>query len=852
MRRWAFLTLFCIALGLFIFDIDDTVIAQETVSSYMLADLQYEVYPTFSRILFASNEKIDYVTYELEDPYRIVIDLIGVVFCELEEHAEYDEGQIRSVDIMKTPYAQHPKGLDEFYYAVDYIMITPAARLPYTVSSSEDSRVLAIDIGDKSVPQLRVSMVSLLTEADIAAEPSEYIEEPEKEAVVEKPPKALEGSLPPGKEIPYMSEHYIIDNIQWEPMDEASLLVISANNDIGFLLTQKYKPELNIILKPKHAVFTDLEEELEINGRYIKSLRIVKDKTIKTPSDLDRYFYPVRYIILELTQKRPFDFYSSEDGTISIFEVYSPKSKKAIEAVRAGMDLPRPAARDREFVTRRELLKELKKDIKREGLLKEDKIEWLKEEEIERRKLDATQMAEYIGKEVLKDLFVRGKGILSLSEAQSTAIKNSPQAATTKEEIKLAKLKKREAFRALFPQVKLKATHTTGDVLGVDFIEEVYGVQGEQAVYQGGKLWNTYQQSKVNLKLANVRYGKIENDLDLKVAEAYYGVVTAIMNIKLQEELLQKAERVLSLAEKRHDAGLSTDLEILNAKSQHNQIQFQLATAGRDLALARFKLQQAMSLDLSEGTADLSDIDTELEFKVIDINLAKCLELASENQPDILVNNLLVESNEYGEKIAKAKDRFKVDVTGFYGKADSYYETEEKNLEKDWNIGVKVSKPLWGQGVNYSFTKDETSRKVGQTDRTGSESHAGEISLFDKDAMTAASEIKEAYVNRRNAQNNLIETRRQTALEVKEGYYNYQESILQVKNSLEKVRFQEEALKVASAQAGLNEALQSQMIEAMIKLSDEKALYIKALSDYNLSLVKLNKAIGIKDYFRID
>ena len=75
---------------------------------------------------------------------------------------------------------------------------------------------------------------------------------------------------------------------------------------------------------------------------------------------------------------------------------------------------------------------------------------------------------------------------------------------------------------------------------------------------------------------------------------------------------------------------------------------------------------------------------------------------------------------------------------------------------------------------------------------------------------------------------------------------------IQVKNSLEKVRFQKEAVKTARAQARLNEALQSQEIESEVKLADERSLYIKGLADYNFSLAKINKAIGIKDYFSFE
>ena len=268
-----------------------------------------------------------------------------------------------------------------------------------------------------------------------------------------------------------------------------------------------------------------------------------------------------------------------------------------------------------------------------------------------------------------------------------------------------------------------------------------------------------------------------------------------------------------------------------------------------ELILGKLK---AMGLDIVDDDVDISEVDVELPFRVIDINLYECLEAAANNHPDILVNKFVVESSEYGERIAKGKEGFRVDLTGFYGKADSYYNTEQKNLQDDWNIGVKVSKPFWFATPSYSFTKEKTSRKVGQTDRTGTTVNAGELALLDKDSLALGSEIEESKIAKQKAENDLIDTRRQLALSVKESYYNYQESVLQVKNALEKVRFHEEALKVARVQSELNEALQSQLLESLIQLVDEKSVYIKALSDYNLAIIKLNNAIGIRGYFKID
>jgi outer membrane protein TolC len=851
MKRWAFLSIIYLVISILLC-LHDTVLAQspETVSSYILSDLHHESYAKFSRLIFVSNNKTDFVVYELQDPYRIVIDLLGVSFCELQENIEYDEGLIESISIIETPYAQRPQGLDEYFYAVDYVIVTPRSDFPYTVSSSDNGKIIALDIGTDAPPALKASKISIFAKDAPEHLPPDTAASDKKEIITDYQDydTAVTGEA-------------LIEDIHFEMVDESMLVIILSNKEIAYTVNRGYYPVFNIVVKPRGLIYTDMEEYVEFDSGYIQSLKIVRNNAVAVPETLDSYYYPVEYIVVVPAVGLPFDLYSNDDGTMSILEIYYPDTSKEAQdiiyeakkkdALAGAFEKQAEAELEKEI--KQEFIRQLKEEIRKEDILKGERAAELRKEELQRRKLDASRKVESIGKEVLKDLIVKGKGLLNLSQAQLIALDNNPQAKTAKQEIKLAKLKKRDAFRALFPNMKIKASHTVGDIVDDQgFTEEVYGIEAEHPLYQGGRLMNAYRQSKVNVDLAEARYRKIAHDLHYKVAEAYYSTVTAVMNIRLQEALLKEAEPVFVLAERRHASGLSTKLEMLNVQSRYNQIQFQIATAERDLALARFKLQQAMGIDIADDSIDLSEVDTELPFSIIDINLYECLEASASNQPDIIVNKLIVESNEYGEKIAKGKEGIRIDLTGFYGKADSYYNTETKNLTADWNIGVKVSKPFWFASPSYSFTKEKTSRKVGQTDRTGSTANVGEISLLDRDALAIGSEIEEAKITKQRAENDLVDVRRQAALSVKEAYYNYQESVIQVKNSLEKVRFHAEAVKTARVQAELNEALQSQLLESIIQLADEISVYVKALSDYNLAIIKINNAIGVSNYFKVD
>lgn len=841
---------------------NDTVFADVTIpdlepqtTPYFLADIQYEVLSDHTNVLIGINEKTDFVYYTLDDPYRIVIDLIGVVFCELEEVIEIDEGPLKKITIVEDKTVPRPAGLDKYFYAVDYIVIELKGQYSFNPFYSKDGKVIVAQIQSKAPV------------ADLAKKKEKPSEEP-----------------------------LIIEDVEYEVNPQSSILAISSNKSLKTTIYEQYNP-YQIVVTPADTAHCELEEKLEPVEGLVKSVIINRDTSAKEPKGIDKFFYPVKNIIIEPVVQLPFNVHTADDGRITIVRIEkSPAKTKAAETkiaekseVKAEQIKPQPpeavqaqTAAKREIAeakekapepmpavaekTGQEPIAEPLATSERQSIVDEitQKL-YIKQQEfftkIEERegrrraireardKARAIRAIEKIGMEELEDLMVKGKGIATLGYCKNMAVSYSEPAAIAEEEMKLSGMKLKENFRALFPSAKIKASQTSGDVLGVDFIEKLYGVEAEYPVYQGGKLWNAYQQSKVNLNLSKARYDKVVNDLNYKVAETYYGVVTAVMNLKLQQGLLKKVEEILKIAQKRRSTDLSTDLELFNVKSQYNQVQFQLASAERDLALARFKLEQAMNADIAGKNIELGEVETELGFEIVDINLKKCLELAQDYHPDILVNELLVESNQYEEKITKAKESLSVNLTGFFGRSGSHYKTEADKMYKDWNIGVKVSKPFWGNTAAYSFTKEETRRKVGQTDRQSTVVNSGEFSILD--AMSASSDIKEAAIKRHKSENDLLDARRQVNLEVKEAYYNFQEAVIQVKNALEKVRFEQEAVKTAKLQSQLNEALQSQLLEAEIKLADERSVYIKALSDYNFSIAKLNKAIGIEGYFSL-
>ncbi len=495
-----------------------------------------------------------------------------------------------------------------------------------------------------------------------------------------------------------------------------------------------------------------------------------------------------------------------------------------------------------------EFEKVLKIDPAHKGAFEYLKITKAKIEEL--KKKEEAKKAVKAAKPVSRKVVTQPSGIKSISETLNLddcidiAIERNAMIRIAKEEIKLATLKVQDAKRELFPKATTKTALTTGQAYGVDFEERSYGVSVEQPLYSGGKLKATLKQAKINLDIAEKKLNKQIADVSYKIAEAYYNLATQLNNIKTAESLMEEASFYMESATKRFDAGLSTKQEFLNVKSQVSQSQFQYESAKKEALLANLALLQAMDVESDNPL----NIITELEYKKFDIDLDKCLQTAFDNRVEVKIDELLVKYNLLEKKIARGRSDFKVDIAGFLGRSGSAYTTETLDMTEDWNVGLKVSKPWLGNTANYSFTKEITSKKVGWKDRTEGTTNSFEVGILD--ALGNRTEQQQSVIGFEKSQSDLLEAKQSVFYEVKESYFGFQKSELQLEDAKTKTEFRKEELKVVKAQAELNEALGSQVLDVRIKLAGEETFYNQARSNFYLAIAKINKAVGIRNYFK--
>lgn len=446
--------------------------------------------------------------------------------------------------------------------------------------------------------------------------------------------------------------------------------------------------------------------------------------------------------------------------------------------------------------------------------------------------------------------------ILTLEECVEIAIKNNLPLKIANKNVKLAKWRLWETRRNMLPKVTVQWQEYTGKIYGRHFFGRKQSVDLQQTVFHGGEMFFTMKQAETNLKIVNREYARIKNDLILQVKKGYYTLAKAKENVRFQADLSREVLRIYDMVNKQSEAGITSNLEFLNVSSQTNQVKFQLASAKGDEEVANLILKQAMNMDMRESI----DIEQPLEFKRIAVDFESVLADALVHRPEMQINSLMVSYYLYELKIAQSKSWPKIDLLGSFGLAKEEFISKDQGidpaagtvdadqkLEQQWYAGVKCSVPLWGSTTEYSYTKEVWVPVVSSL--RGTETITNSVKFNFLDNLAQYSDKFSADVDAARAKQELIKTKQDVTLEAKESCFNYEKAILQLDTAVNKVRYQESDLELAKFRRQMDEIADSNVIESMIKLAQEKFGYTQALSDCNIAIASINKAAGIPDYF---
>jgi len=443
--------------------------------------------------------------------------------------------------------------------------------------------------------------------------------------------------------------------------------------------------------------------------------------------------------------------------------------------------------------------------------------------------------------------------ILSLDDCVNIAVNNHLPLQIAQKNIKLGEMRCWEARRNLLPTITVRWEEADGRVNARRYVGKKQSIEGQQAIFHGGELYFTMKQAETNLKIVREEYNRIKNDLTLQVEKGYYTFAKAKENFKLQKDLKKEVDRIYDIVKKGTEAGAIAKLEFLNVASQQSQVGFQYTSGEGDVSIAELILKQTMNLN----PKDQIEIEPRLEFKKIDIDSGRVLGAAFLNRPEMRINSLMVEYYKYEKSIAKAKGWPKVDLMGSWGLAKEEFAPEDmgtdginRKLEQQWYGGFKASMPFWGSTGEISYTREQWVPVVSTVHGTEAGTLAANFKLWDNFKYYSDKQTSDIDFDR--ARQEFIKIKQDITLEAMESCFSYEKSLLQLETAANKVKYQESDLELAKLKRGMDEAQDSNVIDSMIKVAQEKFGYVQALTDCHIALATINKAIGVKNYFKPD
>jgi outer membrane protein TolC len=272
--------------------------------------------------------------------------------------------------------------------------------------------------------------------------------------------------------------------------------------------------------------------------------------------------------------------------------------------------------------------------------------------------------------------------------------------------------------------------------------------------------------------------------------------------------------------------------------------------------VAELILKQAMNMDVEEKI----DIDASPVLDKVDVDFNRVLADAMAYRPEMQINTMMIQYYVYEKKVARAKGWPKIDFIGSFGMAKEEYISKDQGfdpatltadvdqkMEQQWYAGVKCSIPLWGSTGEYSYTKEVWAPVVSAYRGTSTITNSYKFNFLDN--LAQFSDKASADVDMDRARQELIKIRQDVTLEAKESCFNYEKALMQLETATNKVKYQEGDLELTKFKRQMDEAQDSNVIESMIKLAQEKFGYVQAISDCHIAIASISKAVGLPDYF---
>jgi outer membrane protein TolC len=479
------------------------------------------------------------------------------------------------------------------------------------------------------------------------------------------------------------------------------------------------------------------------------------------------------------------------------------------------------------------------------------------------------------GNKDLQDLILRAQSVHT-------------QAKAAHENIALYNRRVLLALRKLFPEASFNFNNREGVLSSNAFSGDDWHVTLRQPIFNGGILWNTLLQEKANLEAAKKQYDKTLSDLVFDLSRAYFEYQRTLQTAEEQRTAVEKMKRFADMSEEKFNEKIISEIERLNVQSLYSQMQFDLESANQELEIAKLDLQKYLDLSVNDQftLAKIYDLDDVVQGQAIPAGstpgdkalpdvfkgqdkapeLSKLIDLSYGHRPELQVEAAKLQVMRLGERIRWGEFLPKANLTYQFGALGEAYlhpgsafgpgfngQKNDPMLKKEWQLMLEMNWNVGGNKVGYTFSRDQKAPSITQFDQaSGSYLRKNVMTFGVLDGLDAFVNVKQAEVDKLNQVVELEKAEKQVLQDVKQAFYDYQKSVIQVNSTVKRLEYRKRLREFAEHRLSKKEIELSEYLQAESDLVREKAELHKALKEYFTAKAALNHAVGIQNFFSMD
>ena len=397
---------------------------------------------------------------------------------------------------------------------------------------------------------------------------------------------------------------------------------------------------------------------------------------------------------------------------------------------------------------------------------------------------------------------------LTIDQCTAIALKNNPQLKIAEGTRDFNSSSVVSTRSALFPQLSFQTGWTKNGgttIVGKNEFNgniENYstGFSAQQLIFDFGKTYSRLNASSYTADAAQQDYISAKQSLLLSVHSAYYTYLQSIRMRDVNAELLKQAEDHLVQAKGFYEVGRKPQFDVMKAETDLANAKLNMIKANNTVRLSKIQLENVLNQKLPDNFSVRDNLDIQQDA----ISLQDAYETAFSNRPEIFSGKSRVEASRSLLTTAWTSNLPSISANGGYNWKGF---TLDEKLNPSWNLGLTLSLPLF-QGFALDAGIDQARANV-------------KIAESQNDAIVQA-----------------------VKLDIEQQYSNLKEASERIDASKFLVTQAEETYRLAEGRYKQEVGSPIEVTDAEATLLNAKTSYIQALYDFNVTRVRLQRAMG--------